>query len=72
MILGTVAGAVLALTVATVLKGQKWEYQIVGGVRNGFNENVGTSIEALDDAGKQGWEAVAVYPNGVTLMKRAL
>jgi len=72
LILGIVAGAVIALTVATVSKGQKWEYQLVGGLRNGFNETVGTTLEALDAAGKEGWEAVAVYPNGVTLVKRPL
>ena len=65
-------GAVIALTFASLSRTQKWEYQIVGGVRNGYDQNIGTSVEALDAARKEGWEAVAVYPNGVTLMKRPL
>lgn len=50
--------------------GPNWEYQILGDVRNGFGETMGTSIEALDAAGAAGWEAIAVYGNGATLMKR--
>lgn len=72
LILGIVAGAVIALTVATVSKGQKWEYLIVGGLKNGYNQDIGTTVEALDAAGKEGWEAVTAYPSGVTLMKRPL
>lgn len=50
----------------------RWEYTILGDVRNGFNETIGTSVEALNSAGRKGWEAVTSYGNGATLLKRRL
>ena len=50
----------------------KWEYAFVGGIVNGYGETVGTSLDDLNSAGQEGWEAVASYGNGVTLVKRRL
>lgn len=50
--------------------GEKWEYFIAGDIKNGFGETVGTSTDALNKAGAEGWEAVGVFPNAAVLMKR--
>ena len=49
---------------------EKWEYFIAGDIKNGFGETVGTSTDALNKAGAEGWEAVGVFPNAAVLMKR--
>lgn len=49
----------------------KWEYMFVGDIKNGFGEVLGVSEQALNEAGLEGWEAVATM-GGSVLMKRSL
>lgn len=49
-----------------------WEYRVLGDITNLFGETVGTSVAAMNQAGLAGWEAVGIYGNGATLMKRRL
>src|SRR5262245_28322078 len=76
-ILGLLCVAMLALSMARPAKcsapapkPQQWEYLILGDLRNMFGESIGTTAQGLANAGAEGWEAVAIYPNATTLMKR--
>lgn len=48
-----------------------WEYMFIGDLKNGFGEVVGVSGQAMNEAGREGWEAVTVM-GGSVLMKRPL
>lgn len=61
---GSRASAAAALIAPT------WEYFVLGDIKNMFGETLGTSSSKLNEYGSAGWEAVAVYPNGATLLKR--
>lgn len=72
----TIVAALLCCTLLACLGcggsggGEKWEYHILGDIKNGFGETVGTSADALNKAGAEGWEAVGVFPNAAVLLKR--